>query len=355
MKLILLAFVVPLSLFASSVIAQDVKNGLYVTEHADFAGALEIWRPLAERGDANAQHQLGIMYYFGIGVPRNYSEALEWQLLAAAQGHAKAQNNLAVMYAYGEGVPQNHVVSAVLYRLSAERGYSVAQYNLGTMYESGVGIKQDYEEAYMWYTLASEQEYEAAKLASISLGHRISVEQKNAALARIQNRQESEGQDPIREPAISADSTSPSRRVVEATREDTLSASLGRPTTSPREKALAAPHKDTLSTVNSQPTKTAVQSLGKTTGAKSLAGAGSKPWRIQLASLRNQTSAQAEWKKLQKAQDLLQGLKLHVQQAKLSKGTFYRVQAGPLTDRTTAVSLCNSLKSRKQDCLIVSP
>lgn len=82
----------------------------------------------------------------------------------------------------------------------------------------------------------------------------------------------------------------------------------------------------------------------------------SAAWRVQLISLTSQKNAGAVWTSLQHANgDLLDGLTLHVQMAELDRGTFYRVQAGPLSDRTTAVSLCNSLKSRKQDCLVVAP
>lgn len=81
----------------------------------------------------------------------------------------------------------------------------------------------------------------------------------------------------------------------------------------------------------------------------------SAAWRIQLISLSNQKDATAVSARLAQAhQDLLDGLTLHVQEAKLSKGTFYRVQTGPLANRFTAASLCNSLKSRNQDCLILA-
>jgi len=79
-------------------------------------------------------------------------------------------------------------------------------------------------------------------------------------------------------------------------------------------------------------------------------------WGIQLVSLSNRKDAESVWSRLQKANsDLLGGLKLRVQMAKLKKGTFYRVQAGPLADRAAASSLCGTLKSRKQDCLVVAP
>lgn len=79
-------------------------------------------------------------------------------------------------------------------------------------------------------------------------------------------------------------------------------------------------------------------------------------WGIQLVSLSNQKDAETVWARLQKANsDVLGGLTLRVQTAKLKKGIFYRVQAGPLADRAAASSLCGTLKSRKQDCLVVAP
>ncbi|MEK9660891.1 MAG: SPOR domain-containing protein [Alphaproteobacteria bacterium] len=89
--------------------------------------------------------------------------------------------------------------------------------------------------------------------------------------------------------------------------------------------------------------------------AKPAAPAG-PAWRIQLASLTSAVAARSEWTRLQKANaDLLGALDLNVQKATLSKGTYYRIQAGPLADRAAAGTLCSALKSRKQDCLVVAP
>lgn len=44
----------------------------------------------AQRGDAEAQHELGILYEFGYRMANNQIAALAWYTLAAQQGHAKA-------------------------------------------------------------------------------------------------------------------------------------------------------------------------------------------------------------------------------------------------------------------------
>ena len=46
----------------------------------------------------------------------------------------------------------------------------------------------------------------------------------------------------------------------------------------------------------------------------------------------------------------------NVQRADLKdKGVFFRIQAGPLPDRTTAEDVCAELKAAKQPCLVVKP
>jgi cell division septation protein DedD len=81
-----------------------------------------------------------------------------------------------------------------------------------------------------------------------------------------------------------------------------------------------------------------------------------KGWKIQLASVSSEASAQADWTRIKaKHTDLLGALALNVQTVKLERGTFYRIQAGPLSDEDAARALCGQLKSQNQDCLIVAP
>ncbi len=68
-------------------------------------------KTLAEKGDAEAQFNLGQMYYEGLGVDQDYKEAVKWYQEAADKGHARAQFNLGVMYDYGEGVFEDSVTA----------------------------------------------------------------------------------------------------------------------------------------------------------------------------------------------------------------------------------------------------
>jgi TPR repeat protein len=99
----------------------------------DYATAMRLWRPLAEQGDAHAQHKVGFMYELGLGVPKNEAEAAKWYRLSAEQSYANSQFQLAEMYRYGRGVPKNNVEAMKWYCRAAENGHYGAQNYLGSL------------------------------------------------------------------------------------------------------------------------------------------------------------------------------------------------------------------------------
>ena len=121
------------------------------------AKKLEQLKKSAEQGDASAQFNLGAMYAFGEGAPKDSVKAIEWYRKAAEQGDAMAQSSLGVMYAIGEGVPKDSVKAVEWFRKSAEQGYAKAQTSLGLRYASGDGVPKDEIKAVEWFRKAAEQ------------------------------------------------------------------------------------------------------------------------------------------------------------------------------------------------------
>jgi putative methionine-R-sulfoxide reductase with GAF domain len=64
-------------------------------------------RKLANRGDADAQWQIGVRYHNGDGLPHDDAQAMQWFHRAAEQGHVTAQATLGAYYWAGRGVPQD--------------------------------------------------------------------------------------------------------------------------------------------------------------------------------------------------------------------------------------------------------
>ena len=112
-------------------------------------------RPLAAKGDAHAQYELGFMYDRGLGVPQDFREAASWYRKAAEQGNASAQFYLGQAYDLGKGIAPDYNEAAVWYRKAAEQGESLAQLNIGFLYEQGQGVPVDRVQAYKWYSLAA--------------------------------------------------------------------------------------------------------------------------------------------------------------------------------------------------------
>jgi len=142
------------ALAAVMFVAVPLSAGVLVSGSEDWP----VWwlRLEAERGNnASAQYNLGLMYYYGEGVPQDFTQAVKWFRMAAEQGLANAQCNLGVMYDEGRGVPQDFTQAVKWYRMAAEQGYTPAQYNLGVMYNEGRGVPQDLVQAYAWFDLAA--------------------------------------------------------------------------------------------------------------------------------------------------------------------------------------------------------
>lgn len=123
----------------------------------DYTKAAEWYRKAAEQGNAPAQNNLGDMYFYGKNIPQDYAKAVHWYTQAAKRGYIPAQNYLGLMYYYGKGVPQDYKKAIYWYTQAAEWGCAPAQFMLGSMYCNGQGVTQDYTKAAEWFRKAAEQ------------------------------------------------------------------------------------------------------------------------------------------------------------------------------------------------------
>lgn len=152
--LALAAFVV---LVTGRAMGGPYEDGVAAAERHDYRTAVRLLRPLAERGHAASQFEIGSFYDHGLGVAPDYGEAARWYRAAAEQGFADAQNSLGSLYARGQGVTQDFAEAARWYRLAAVQGHLFAQVSLGVMYARGEGVAADREQSYYWYHRAAEQ------------------------------------------------------------------------------------------------------------------------------------------------------------------------------------------------------
>ena len=88
------ALVLLASLALAPAASAQYDVGARALERGEFAEAWMTLRPLARKGHAMAQNDVGVMYALGLGVPASMEEAARWLTLAAEQGVAESQARL---------------------------------------------------------------------------------------------------------------------------------------------------------------------------------------------------------------------------------------------------------------------
>lgn len=173
----------------------------------EYGRALIYYEYLALTDDAPSQADLGSLYLFGLGVPRDYHIAESWLLKAANQGKKFAAALLSAIYLNPQsgirkdreaykwahfsaeaGVPEGAAALANAYirgvgtdknlnegvrwaRIAAEQGQTIGMFLLGIAYETGTGgLSKDRAQAITWYKRAADGGLQQARDALRRLG-----------------------------------------------------------------------------------------------------------------------------------------------------------------------------------------
>ncbi len=270
--------------------AQSVRAGIEAWQHADYQGAVRIWRPLAEKGDADAAFNLGQAYRLGRGVPTNLAAAATWFERAAAKGHLDAQTTLGLML-FENG---DRAGGIRWLRQAADKGEPRALLVYGTALFNGDGVKKDPVLGYALVSRAAAQGLAPAQATLEQLDQILPVEMRKKALAMAM--------------AKAKAALPPSSKQV-------------RPAQRPVESAAAKPAKPALVTAPSPPL------------AAQATGGG---WRIQLGAFSQRASAEALFRKLSGSLSGKQPVYVPV-------GAVTRLQVGPYPSRAAASSACAAL------------
>ena len=129
------------------------------------SAAVAALRGLADKGDAQAELDLGLALSLGQGVPQDYVAARQWLERAAAHGSSRAQYYVGNLFERGLGTSRSYATAALWYRRAAEQGELVAQTSLARLLARGLGAPRDSQEAQSWYLRAAEKGYAPAQYA----------------------------------------------------------------------------------------------------------------------------------------------------------------------------------------------
>jgi cell division septation protein DedD len=286
-----------------------VRAGVEAWQAGNYDEAIRIWRPLADRGDADAQYNLAQAYFLGRGVPQNLTLAEQWYERAARQGHAEAQAN------YGLLLFQNGRRREALpwVERAANRGDARAQYVLGTALFNGDLVARDLPRAYALMTRAAQQNLAPAVTQLAEMERHLSPQDRARGVELARDMRTAP-------PPVQTAATGPARPPRTAPRQP-------RPTPTPPAPAPRARPE--------QPAQTA---------ARPTPAAGGR-WRIQLGAYSNEPNARRAWGAVG---GRLGGLNPYYVRA----GAVVRLQAGPLRDRAAAERAC---AAARQACFPVAP
>lgn len=117
--------VLVLAFIPAQVLAGPWEDSMAAYKNQDYLTVLRLVRPLAERGEARAQFVVGSFYQNGLGVSKDYQQAIYWYSSAAAQGEFYAQSMLGLMHEDGQGVPKDAQQAYFWYLLAATKGNAV--------------------------------------------------------------------------------------------------------------------------------------------------------------------------------------------------------------------------------------
>ena len=105
----------------------DQKTARQAFDAGDYGTAYKLFKPRAEAGDREAQNYLGVHYYLGLGVPRDWQQALQWYEKAAKQGDPRAQLNYGLMFHNAYGTDKDMIAAFTWYYASYRQGNTTAE------------------------------------------------------------------------------------------------------------------------------------------------------------------------------------------------------------------------------------
>lgn len=304
----------------------SVKDGVDAWSAGNYDGAVRIWQPLADRGDADAQFNLAQAYKLGRGEPLDLTRAEDLYGKAAAKGHVQAAD------AYGLLLFQRGERQRALPYIqnSAARGDSRAQYILGIAHFNGDLVPKDWVRAYALASLARQAGLPQAASALEQMDRSIPLADRQKSVVLAQQ--------------IAAETQANRQRL-------TASTELGtRPVAAPPASAPipTPPLTSTLPQVRSEPPKPAPRPEAKPTPKPAPAPkpAVSGPWRVQLGAFGVAGNAEALWSKLKGRPELAGRPRALVPAGKLTK-----LQATGFASRADADAACARLTAGGFGCL----
>ena len=307
MKSLWMAAVAGALLLVAPACAQEdpVKAGVDAYERGDYRTAVDKWRPAADKGNADAQFNMGQAYKLGRGVAVDLKQAEAWYRKAALQGHEQAEGY------YGLALFENgkRADAVPWLQRAVSRGDARAQYILGIMLFNGDGVGKDWVRAYALMVRASSTGLDRRVEARAQMDQYMPLgdRQQGLVLARKYEDEFNKGGRPL-----------PPVEVAENVR--------------PAPLAVTRPEPPTATRPAPRPTQPAPASVRATPAPAQDGG-----WRVQLGAFGDPGNARKLWSQVS-------GRFPGRQPYYVKTGALTKLLVGPFASRAAAAGACGSVK-----------
>ena len=156
---------------------QSFRTAVKLVEDQQYIDAINIFMILAEREVPEAQYNLSLLLFNGLGAPKNFKGALKWAWKAHLNDHEFAQTQVNDILDMIPADVRDSVANELIQEFSeiAKNRDQLATLKVGITYTELLS-EPDYLSAYVWLSIAQAYGIEKASLLLMDVTDQLTIE-----------------------------------------------------------------------------------------------------------------------------------------------------------------------------------
>ena len=156
---------------------QSFRTAVKLVEDQQYIDAINIFMILAEKEIPEAQYNLSLLLFNGLGAPKNFKGALQWAWKAYLNDHEFAQTQVNDILDMIPADVRDSVANELIQELSekAKNRDQLATLKVGITYTELLS-EPDYLSAYVWLSIAQAYGIEKASLLLMDVTDQLTIE-----------------------------------------------------------------------------------------------------------------------------------------------------------------------------------
>jgi TPR repeat protein len=157
---------------------ESFLTAVKLVEQKQYIDAVNIFNILAQQEIPEAQFNLSLLLFNGLGVTKNFKQALVWSWKAHLNNHESAINQVNDILEIVTPELQSAVADEMIQELTAiaKSGDATAALKLGITFTE-LMVEPDYASAYVWLSIAQAFGIEEASPIMVSVTEQLAIEE----------------------------------------------------------------------------------------------------------------------------------------------------------------------------------